>query len=71
MKVIRSCEREIHNGIWNLKGEIDEFKESTKLKILEKKEQKALTFNNVTRLLEGRQKVLNGFESKIFPIKRM
>ena len=71
MKVIRSCEREIHNGILNLKGEIDEFKESTKLKILEKKEQKALTFNNVTRLLEGRQKVLNGFESKIFPIKRM
>ena len=33
-----------------------------------KKEKKAPTFQNAKRLLKGRQKVLNGFESKIFPI---
>ena len=29
---------------------------------------KALIFENATRLLKQRKKVLNGFESKIFPI---
>ena len=33
-----------------------------------KKEKKAPTFQNAKRLLKGRQKVLNGFEGKIFPI---
>ena len=33
-----------------------------------KKEKKAPTFQNAKRLLKGRQKVLNGFESKISPI---
>ena len=42
-----------------LKDEIDRFKESTRLKVLEKKEQKVLTFNNTIRLFEGKQKVLN------------
>ena len=31
---------------------------------------KALTFENSLRLHRGRQKVLNGFESKIFPTKK-
>ena len=53
-----------------LKHEIDRFKESTRLKVLEKKEQKVLTFNNTIRLFEGKQKVLNSFESKIFPIEK-
>ena len=54
-----------------LKDEIDRFKESTRLKVLEKKEQKVLTFNNTIRLFEGKQKVLNGFESKIFPVEKL
>ena len=32
-----------------------------------KKEKKPLTLKNVDRLLEGMQKILHGFESKIFP----
>ena len=32
------------------------------------KAEKVLTYENVSRLLKGRQKVLNGFESKILPI---
>ena len=51
--------------------EIDRFKKSTRLKVLEKKEQKVLTFNNAIRLFEGKQKVLNGFESKIFPVEKL
>ena len=50
----------------NLKDEIDKFKKPTKPKFLEKKEQNKLTFNNIDILFEGRQKVLDGFESKIF-----
>ena len=34
------------------------------------KEKKVLTFESALRLLIGRQKVLNGFESKIFPIRK-
>ena len=33
-----------------------------------KKENKKPTFRNAIRLLNGRRKVLNGFESKIFPM---
>ena len=28
-----------------------------------------MTYENANRLLKGSQKVLNGFESKVFPIK--
>ena len=35
-----------------------------------KKKKKALTFQNVNRLLKERQKFLNGFKSKIFPIRK-
>ena len=50
-----------------LKDEIDYFKESTKPKESVRKEKKALTSKNATILLNGRQKVLNAFESGIFP----
>ena len=41
-----------------------------KPKTQEKKEQKSVTFNNTIRPLKGRQKVLNGLESKIFLIEK-
>ena len=46
------------------------FKKSMKPKTQEKKEQKSVTFNNAIRPLKGRQKVLNGLESKIFLIEK-
>ena len=49
------------------KDDIGVFKESTKPQIKEKKEKKALTIKNATILLNGRQRVLNAFESGIFP----
>ena len=49
------------------KIEIDKFKETTKLQKPEKKDKNALTFQNKISVIERRQKVLNGFESKIFP----
>ena len=49
--------------------EIGIFKESTKPQIKEKKEKKALTFQNALKLLRGKIKFLNGFESGIFTIK--
>ena len=54
----------------NLKDETNHFKEPTKPKIREKKEPKALSFNNATRLFNERQKIPNGFESKIFLIEK-
>ena len=39
-----------------------------KLKNPNKKEEKLLTYENAERRLKRRHKVLNGFESKIFPI---
>ena len=33
------------------------------------KVEKTLTYENVNNLIQGRRKVLNGFESKIFPVK--
>ena len=50
-------------------NETDIFKESRKPKNLDKKEKKALNFENTHRLLRGRQKLLNGFESGIISIK--
>ena len=52
----------------NLKDKIDRFKESAKPKNPNKKEKIEPTSENAKRLLKERQKVLNGFESKIFPI---
>ena len=34
------------------------------------KRKKALTFENIILFLKGRQKVLNGFESKMFSIRK-
>ena len=34
-----------------------------------KKEEKVMTYENRNRVFKGKQKVLNGFESKIFAIK--
>ena len=79
-KTIKSFGREIYNDELTLEyafeeqiksqNEIDKFKESTKPQIKEKKEKKVLTFESALRLLIGRQKVLNGFESKIFPVRK-
>ena len=75
-KAIRSFRREIYSIITvndtfeeqiNLKNEIDNFNENTKLKKLNKKEKKLLTHENADKVLRGRSKVLNGFESKIVP----
>ena len=70
-------EREIYSGLItlndalkkqiNLKDEINKFSESPK-PINAGKKQKALTFENTKRILKGKQKVVNGFENKIFPI---
>ena len=34
-----------------------------------KEEEKVMTYENTNRVFKGKQKVLNGFESKIFAIK--
>ena len=52
-----------------LKIEIDNFNQYAKPKSLSKKEKIVMTYENANRLLKGSQKVLNGFESKVFPIK--
>ena len=49
----------------NLKNEINKCKKSTKTP---QKRKKHRLFKTQKRLLKGRQKVLNGFEGKIFPI---
>ena len=48
----------------------DKIDDSTKHKILHKDEEKVLTYKIAKRLLSGRQKLLQGFESEIFPIKK-
>ena len=48
-----------------MKNETDKFREATKPKAPDKKENKALTFKDAIRLLKGREKVFNGFESKM------
>ena len=53
----------------NLKNQIDKFKESTKLQIQKKNEQTSLTFNNATRLLEGRQWIWKIY-MYIFPVTK-
>ena len=45
------------------------FKKREKPKSSEKKQEKEAVLKNVYNLFEGRERVLNAFDSKIFPIK--
>ena len=54
----------------NKYDDIEIFKESIKIKEPVKKEKKALTLKSAIILFNGRQKVLNDFESGISPIRR-
>ena len=45
------------------------FRKQVKLKNLEKKQQKDEVLENIYNLFKGRERVLNSFDSKIFPIK--
>ena len=45
------------------------FKKREKPKSPEKKQEKEAVLKNVYNLFEGRERVLNAFDSKIFPIK--
>ena len=45
------------------------FKKNTKPKSLEKKQEKKIVLENLYKFFDGREKVLNAFESKIFSIK--
>ena len=55
----------------NLKDEIDKFNDSTRPKKKKKEEEvKRLTYENINEILQGRKGLLNGFESKIFPIQK-
>ena len=78
---IRSFGREIYNNNLSLdyaleqqirlKDHTDIFEESTKPKrISQKRKKKALTLKNPITLLNGRQKVLNAFESGLFPKRK-
>ena len=49
--------------------EIMEFSEKKTRQKPEKKQEKKYILNNLYVLFEGRKRVLDGFESKIFPIK--
>ena len=50
---------------------IDKFNGFIILKNQNKKEEKALIYENVNKLLKERQKVLNAFESKVLPIRKL
>ena len=50
-----------------LRNEFDKFNEYTKSKNQTKKEEKELTYKSANKILKGRHKILNSFESKIFP----
>ena len=52
------------------KLEINKFIDSTRPKIQNEKEEKSLTYEKAKELLQGRQKVVNVFENKRFPIKK-
>ena len=45
------------------------FKKHTKPRSLEKKKEKEIILKNLYRFFEGRERVLDAFESKIFSIK--
>ena len=50
-----------------LKDDVDIFKEYRKPKESVKKEKRALTIKNTIIILKGREKVVNAFQSEIFP----
>ena len=52
----------------DLSAEIINFKEKTKSKSLEKREEKKIVLENLYNIFEGREKV-NAFASKIFSLK--
>ena len=58
-------EEEINLKKWNW-----QFQWKYETKTQNKKEEKVVTYENSDRLLKGRQKFLNSFESKIFPIEK-
>ena len=71
--------REIYNGIkcndifeeqMNLQDNIDKFQDFTRPISQTKRDKKVLTFESINKPLEGRQKVLNGFKSKISPTRK-
>ena len=78
-RTINTFARDIYNGTITLKEadndqrdllvEILNFRKQVKLKNPEKKQQKEDVLENLYNLLEGRERVLNAFDSKIFPIK--
>ena len=78
-QIINAFGREIYNGNIALK-EVDEdqssllvkiiiFKKKTKPQNPKKKQENKDTLKNLYALFEGRGRVLNAFDSKIFPIK--
>ena len=53
----------------NLLAEIMNFTENTKPRIQEKKQEKQIVLENLYNFFEGREKILDAFESKIFSTK--
>ena len=53
----------------DLLAEIIDFKKNTKARSQEKKREKEIVLQNLYNFFEGREKVLDAFESKIFSIK--
>ena len=78
-QTIRTFGRDIYNGEitineanedqTSLLAEIINFKNKAKPRDKIKKQQKKDILENLYNLFEGREKVLNAFDSKIFPIK--
>ena len=78
-RTIRAFGRDIYNFEITLKetdedqasllNEIINFREKTKPRDEEKKKEKKNVLANLHKFFEGREKVLNAFDSKIFPIK--
>ena len=78
-RTINTFGREIYNGTITIKEadndqrdllvEILNFRKHVKPKNREKKQQKEDVPKNLHNLFEGRERVLNAFDSKIFPIK--
>ena len=78
-QTIRTFGRDIYNGEITLKeadedqssllNEIKNFRDKTKPQDEEKKNRKKDILKNLHNFFEGREKVLNAFDSKIFPIK--
>ena len=79
IKIIKYFGKDFYNGEITLKEtdneqnnllvEIMNFKKKTKQQDPEKKQLKKDILKNLYALFEGRKRVLDAFESKIFPIK--